>query len=196
MPKTESFTDLANSVEEPITVSPEELSTNFYWTFGDKEVTSMQTTVRGNPTMKEIEEHFFSVSSAFTAMLGTGGHAKQIGSGSFTTTAAKAQTTADGVNTFYCTEIVVTPVDKDGEDHLKVEFWAKGREYPDLYYNGPVGRFCDLIGEPWVPENFSKSKHWPVNLDVEWVESSRRTKPTEKHPQGKPYHDIVRIKNH
>ena len=46
---------------KPIECNPEELSTNFYWTFGREEVFNVQTTVRGNPTPYEILAHLDAV---------------------------------------------------------------------------------------------------------------------------------------
>src|SRR3990167_3158712 len=64
---------------KPIECNPEELSTNFYWTFGREEVFNVQTTVRGNPTPYEILAHLDAVQIAQTHVVHRGGHAKPVG---------------------------------------------------------------------------------------------------------------------
>jgi hypothetical protein len=59
-------------------VSPEELSTNFRWVFGKSEQFDIQTTVRGNPTKEEINEHIASAIDAMTIVVQTGGHASKV----------------------------------------------------------------------------------------------------------------------
>jgi hypothetical protein len=78
--KDDLFPPEAVVTEEPaVTVSPEELSTNFFWTKGNNEVFNLQTTVRGNPTVTEIQLHMQSVIKGTDCVLAVEGHAKPVG---------------------------------------------------------------------------------------------------------------------
>lgn len=68
----------ANATPE-FEVNPNELSTNFYYTFGNAEIFNCQFTVRGNPTGAEIDAHIRSTVSAMKQVVELGGHAKPIG---------------------------------------------------------------------------------------------------------------------
>lgn len=63
---------------DPIEVSPEELSTNYYWTYGHKEQFNIQSTVRGNPSGPEISEHIDSLIAHMTEVVARGGHARRV----------------------------------------------------------------------------------------------------------------------
>lgn len=81
MTEIQVSTQAVNPELEPLLeVSPEELSTNFYWSCGKNEIFNLQTTVRGNPTHDEIIEHFESVKSALVMVVkNLEGHARQSG---------------------------------------------------------------------------------------------------------------------
>ncbi len=57
----------------------EELSTNFYWTFGKHEIFNIQTTIRGNPSLDEINAHIAAAIDGMKLAVDAGGHAKPVG---------------------------------------------------------------------------------------------------------------------
>lgn len=59
--------------------TPEEASTNFYWTVGKNEVFNLQTTVRGALTDKQVKLHIESVLEALKLVVKLEGHAKAVG---------------------------------------------------------------------------------------------------------------------
>jgi hypothetical protein len=67
---------------DPLIVPSDSASTNVYWTFSgkeSKEVFNLQTTLRGNLSKKQIEEHVKSVLAGMGVILSIGGHAKPVG---------------------------------------------------------------------------------------------------------------------
>lgn len=61
---------------EPIKVSTEECSTNFYYTVGETETFSCQMTVRGNPSKVQLAAHVAAAMAGMRAVIAAGGHAK------------------------------------------------------------------------------------------------------------------------
>lgn len=63
----------------PIECKADELSTNFYYTFGKHETFNAQMTVRGNPTFDELNAHLAAAIDAMKLVIDAGGHAKPVG---------------------------------------------------------------------------------------------------------------------
>jgi hypothetical protein len=143
----------------PIECSPEELSTNFFWTFGKQEVFNLQTTIRGNPDAAEIIAHLDAVLVGNTQVIARGGHAKPIGrqdSGIITQPATPAAIAADlgqaappeppaptnGGMDAACALIEVGTSYQGGKTQLK--FHCDGMEHP-LTYTKAVGDMVRLL---------------------------------------------------
>jgi hypothetical protein len=194
-------------------VSTEEISTNFYWTFGEKEIFNLQTTIRGNPTGQDIEASLRSVMAGMKEIIRLGGHAKQIGQQGATPPAAAkrdaapeaeapvAAPAAPGAveseteypaarNTLFAAKMQVKPREDDRADLI---FFAAGHKYGDLYFTNRTIEDCikllNDVGQ-YKAEDLLKTITYNVNYEVEWIESEKLN------AKNHPYKDIVKVKPH
>ena len=192
-------------------VNPEEASTNFYWTFGEKEVFNLQTTVRGNPTGEEVEAHLRSARMAMMEVVKMGGRAKQIGQQP-TTPAPKAEE-APKVEVapsdipapaephyepvpekeemvLHAVKMEVKPraVEEGAEQRVDLQFFGENHKYADLYFpNRTIDDCIKLLKDvgAYKTEHLNKAKTYTVNYRIGWVESEKLNS------KGKPYKNIV-----
>jgi len=77
---------------KPVTIeNPEQMSTNFFWTFeSDNQTFNLQTTIRGILTYPQIQGHVKSAMEAMAHVQELGGIAKQVGGGANTSSTPAA----------------------------------------------------------------------------------------------------------
>ena len=76
---TEQAKDKPIQPELELELSPDNASTNFYWTYGVDERFNIQTTIRGIVSDAQIAAHVESAKRAMKYIVGQGGHAKPVG---------------------------------------------------------------------------------------------------------------------
>lgn len=189
-------TDQQTEVEN---LSPEQASTNMYWTFGKNEVFNLQTTIRGIVHPAQVEYHLKSVKVAMNLIIEMGGHAKPIGqqplppradtpsqpTGVFPTPQpvpiATPQPTG-GAHEAQCVLIEVGTSYQGNKTQLK--FTCNGMDYP-LLYTKSVGEMATLLSPlGFTPAHIVVGQKYPINCRVFYVENVR---------DGKPRKDVQRV---
>lgn len=198
--------------EGKLEVNPEEASTNFYWTVGNKEVFNVQTTIRGNPSADEIAEHVASAVFAMKHITEMGGHAKFTGSRNVESVAAPLpQTTptqaaietgkaapapkVNDASTKEMMEVIATRVEVAPKPDSKCElkFFGDGDKYPRIYATKPVTTWVAMLG--WDASSFGQAENFilgpdeqPIRLKIGYTLSDKLN------TKGNPYKDIQYIK--
>ncbi len=187
---------------EQWTVSPEELSTNFRYVVGAHEQFDCQFTVRGNPTVEEIEAHFKSVLAAMTHIVTKGAHARAQSVGAPVKPQPadaplpqepRLEAVPGAVNTMRVIKVTVEPP-ADDPTKTRVGLWEKekgeGHQWPDLNISGPIERVIKALGGTagWTPELMRVPQSYAVAWDVDWVESEKKSS------SGRPYKNVVAIR--
>lgn len=139
-----------------ITEAP--ISSNFYWTFGTKEVFNVQTTIRHDYDPEKFAEYLSHLQDAMTQIVRMGGHAKPVGqqpapvpNGDPAAKLAReagnpemAQELQDGFEavppspdgrawlTLDASRILITP---QPDDRVNIEFFSDGHKFPDAKVN-------------------------------------------------------------
>jgi len=187
----------------PIEVSPEEASSNFYWTLGQHEVFNIQTTIRGNPTPDEIAEHLRSAGGAMRAIVTLGGHAKPVGRQAENAAFIPAPITpmqaaldtgkavagppvpsapvasSNGQGESKCTMIEIGKGFKSGKTQLK--FHCVGLENP-LTFTKEVGEMVKLLAPlGYTTQHISIGQKYPADAIVSWA-------------QGEKYKNIISVR--
>ena len=161
---TEPTHEVPQDILDMIEVSPEEASTNFYWNFGKHEVFKIQTTIRGNPTTEEVNEHIASAIAGMKLVIDAGGHAtgyaekQSPAPGIDSATAAALETgkavtpppvstptltqNTAGERIAHCAMIEVGTSYQGGKTQLK--FHCEGMDYP-LTYTKAVSDMVKLL---------------------------------------------------
>lgn len=198
-------------VKPEFEVSPDELSTNFYYTLGNDEQFNMQFTVRGNPTGAEIEAHFRAVVAAAKLVVEHGGHAKQVGAQSYTPKASKAvesinteaqltglplpatpapvKTASVDTSTTFQIHAVKMQIEARPDGKSKVKFFANGHEYPDIDVVRTPDQLAQLMSKTadWKPEHFKTTVEAKCDYLIEYVNSEKLNS------KGNPYKNITAV---
>lgn len=118
-------------IDSTMPLSTEEVSTNFYWTVGDKETFNLQTTLRGEVDPAAVKRHLANIKAALVGVVALGGHAKAVGKQPepiTTTSLAPAATTAPNgqqlpeqadTQAFQASELCIDT--HDGKTYFKVK---------------------------------------------------------------------------
>lgn len=181
--------------KKALNVNPEEASTNFYWGYDLAKIDgvvsyTLQTTIRGNPTPEEINEHVVSSMKAMDIIYEVGGRPR--GKVEVTRASAPAPDQLHPKET-KVTRIVKMDVTPEAEGKATVKLFGENHMYADLYINHwtreKIVEFFKPTGK-WEVAHFSEAKTYdPVSYDVEWVESDKKTN------TGKPYKNVVGIRS-
>lgn len=206
----------AETLPPPIECKADELSTNFYYTFGKHETFNAQMTVRGNPGLDEINAHLAAAIDAMKLVVDAGGHAKPVGyqaaghsaPAPATSPAQAAQEVGKGniapapiapapaapqtggvkaVQTLTAVKMSVAP---EAGGKVKVAFYEAGHQYPDIYSTRPVAYWIALLAPTgaWAPEHFSAVAEFGVAVVVSYTLSDKLNS------KGNAYKDIVGVK--
>jgi hypothetical protein len=65
----------------PVKIDPNEVSSNFFWTYGREEVFNIQTTIRADLPPEQFAVHLQCLVAAMKQVVEVKGHAKQVGAG-------------------------------------------------------------------------------------------------------------------
>ena len=177
----------------------DELSTNFYWIFGKHEMFNIQTTIRGNPTVDEINAHIAAAINGMKLAINAGGHAKQVGyhgkanSAPPETSAVEAAievgkailpppsaAPSGGGNVTPCAMIEVGTAYKSGK--LQLKFHCDGMEHP-LTFTKEVADMVKLLAPigGYTPAHLTVGKKYSVSALVVWE-------------QGEKYKNVVAVR--
>lgn len=213
--------DLAEQMKQeemppPIECKPEELSTNFYYTFGKHETFNAQMTVRGNPGLDEINAHLTAAIDAMKLVIDAGGHAtgrkqgdthaapppvttpaqaaQEVGKGNAAppapTTAAPTVPQAGGAKAIQTLAAVKMSVAPEAGGKVKVGFYESGHQYPDIYSTRPVDYWIKLLAPTgaWTAEHFAAVAEFGMSVVVSYTLSDKTNS------KGNRYKDIVSVK--
>lgn len=158
---------------DPLFVSTEAASTNFYWTLGKHEVFNLQTTFRGNPQAVEIEAHLAAVKIALAQVVEIGGHAKPVGqqaaqpapvkpapapaakpgapappTGTTPVKPSAAPVAQAGPKEILKLEFVKISVIPKTDGKCELQFFGAGHKFPDIYATRAVAKWAEELGWP------------------------------------------------
>jgi hypothetical protein len=190
---------------EPIVVSTEAASSNFYWTFGKQEIFNIQSTFRGNLSREEIAAHLFSLKESMVQVLEIGGHAKTVGkAGDVSTIIMPATPTQAATETGKAIE---PPTNGNGNaapqgtmtkvihtikvlpqpgGKVTLEFWQTGRQYAELYAKGWTLERAQKLLSTVSKHDVRMAENLNINCQVAYT-LGKEYKP------GKHYEDVQAI---
>src|SRR3990167_9761529 len=150
-------------------LTPEQASTNFYWSFGKEEIFLLQTTVRGILTPEQIKRHIDTVKQTMVTVHGIGGHPRATKEDKMLTTATTTTTPppengAHGQSV--CAMVEVGTAFKSGNTQLKLH--CDGMEHP-ITFTKAVGEMAKLLAPLNIPaEQIVVGKKFSTNCVVSW----------------------------
>lgn len=187
-------TDQQTEVEN---LSPEQASTNMYWTFGKNEVFNLQTTIRGIVHPQQVEYHLKSVKVAMNLIIEMGGHAKPVGqqplppradvggsieSHPISLSPVPTAQANGGAHEAQCVLIEVGTSYSGGKPQLK--FTCDGLEHP-LTFTKPVGEMVKLLSPlGYTAEHLTIGKKYGANCTVRYTENTNADGKTYKNVQS------------
>ena len=168
------MTDATQPTPEVAELTPEQASTNFYWSYGKEEVFNLQTTVRGILTPEQIKRHVDTVKQTMLTVHGIGGHPRATKEDKMLTTATAATTPPpeNGPHGQSVCAMIKVGTSYTG-NKTQLQFFVEGREHP-LTFTRPVAEMVKLLAPLNIPAGeIVVGKMWSASCIVFWEQKDQ-----------------------